>query len=162
MTNLHQTDALPWVSRHIVRAGGLFGVGFGEASDLLLVATHDGRGVVDCATGELLAHDHDPLFLFDEDRRAAQGIGPLADQEISLAGPIYGGTLPTQTQDGWRLSGSLTNSSDDVVTLLPPVDDAGEPSLFTGFIPEVRVFGFSPTGRSFVIGTGADVYTFAR
>lgn len=162
MSNLHQTAALPWVSRHIVRAGGLIGVGFAAASDLLLVATHDGRGVVDCVTGELLARDHDPLFPFDEDRRTAQGIGPLADQEISIAGPIYGGALPTQTQDGWRLSGPLTNSSDNVVTLLPPPDNAGEPSTFTGFVPEVRVFGFSPTGRSFVIGTGAEVYTFAR
>ncbi|UYY76724.1 hypothetical protein [Sphingomonas sp. R1] len=126
------------------------------------MATHDGRGVVDCTTGELLARDDDPLFPFDEDTRTAQGIGPLADQEVTIAGPIYGGTLPTETQDGWRLSGRLTNSSNDVVVLLPPTQETGEPSTFTGFIPEVRVFGFSPTGRSFVIGTGAEVYTFAR
>ncbi|GGZ04193.1 hypothetical protein GCM10011614_18990 [Novosphingobium colocasiae] len=79
-----------------------------------------------------------------------------------IAGPIYGGTLSTETQDGWRLSGRLTNSSNDVVILIPPTEETGEPSTFTSFVPEVRVFGFSPTGRSFVIGTGAEVYTFAR
>lgn len=162
MSNSQSTAATPWPSRHTVRAGGLIGVGFGVASDLLLVATHDGRGVVDCATGKLLARDDDPLFHFDEDTRAAQGVGPLADEEIIIAGPIYGGTLPLETQDGWRLSGRLTNSSDDVVTLLPPTEHISEPSTFTGFVPEVRLFGFSPTGRSFVIGTGAEVYIFAR
>lgn len=80
-----------------------------------------------------------------------------------IAGPIYGGTLPTETQDGWRLSGRLTNSSDDILILLPPADQTGgRPTTFTGFFPEVRVFGFSPTGRSFVIGTEAEVYIFAR
>lgn len=162
MSKSQKIPATPWASRHIVRAGGLIGVGFGAASDLLLVATHDGRGVVDCATGELLARDDDPLFKFDEDTRTTQGVGPLADQEVIIAGPIYGGTLTTETQDGWRLSGRLTNSSDDVVTLFPPTEETSEPSTFTGFVPEVRLFGFSPTGRSFVIGTGAEVYTFAR
>lgn len=162
MPNSHQTAATPWALRHTVRTGGLIGVGFGAASDLLLVATHDGRGIVDCATGELLARDDDPLFPFDEDTRKAKGLGPLADQEIMIAGPIYGGTLLTETRDGWRLLGQLTNSSDDVVILFPPADENGESSTFTGFVPEIRVFGFSPTGRSFVIGTGAEIYTFAR
>lgn len=137
-------------------------MGFAAVSDLLLVATHDGRSVIDCATGELLARDADPFFSFDESKRTAKGIGPLAEQEILIAGPIYGGALPDRTQDDWRLSGHLTDSSNDVLTLLPPTNDASAPSSFTGFIPEIRVFGFSPTGRSFIIGTGAEVYTFAR
>lgn len=162
MMKLQLTAATPWVSRHLVRVGGLIGIGFAADSDLLLVASHDGRGVIDCVTGELLARDDDPLFPFDEDTQMVYGVGPLADQEVRIAGPVYGGTLPTETQDGWSLLGGLTNSSDDAVVLLPPTAQGGEPHTFTGFVPEVRVFGFSPTGRSFVIGTGAEVYTFAR
>lgn len=92
----------------------------------------------------------------------AEGIGPLAGQEILIAGGIYGGALAKATDDGWRLEGELSNSSDDKIQLLPPIDIDCEPRTFTGFIPEPRVFGFSPTGRSFVIGTGAEVFTFAR
>lgn len=157
-----QTADTLWPTRHVARAGGLFGVGFASGSDLLLIATHDGRGVIDCLSGELLARDPDPSFPFDEQGRMVEGIGPLAGQEILIAGEIYGGALPQATDDGWRLEGELSNSSNDKIQLLPPIDIDCEPRTFTGFIPEPRVFGFSPTGRSFVIGTGAEVFTFAR
>lgn len=137
-------------------------MGFAEDTDLLLVATHDGRGVIDCITGQLVARDPDPSFTFDEERRTVEGIGPLAGKGITIAGVIYGGALPHETDDGWRLMGYLSNSSDDLVQLLPPSGAPGEMATFTDFVPEVRVFGFSPTGRSFVIGTGAEVFTFAR
>lgn len=162
MSENHQSADKLWPTRHVIRAGGLFGVGFANGSDLLLIATQDGRGVVDCISGELLARDPDPLFSFDEHSRRAEGIGPIAGQEILIAGEIYGGTLPRSTDDGWRLDGELSNNSDDEIQLIAPIGTVGEPGMFTGFIPEIRVFGFSPTGRSFVIGTGAEVFTFAR
>lgn len=151
-----------WPARHIVMAGGLFGVGFAADSDLLLVATHSGRGVIDCVSGELVARDRDPSFPFDEHSRRAEGIGPIAGQEILIAGEIFGGALSQVTDDGWRLVGQLSNNSDDVIQLIAPIETSSEVGTFTGFVPEVRVFGFSPTGRSFVIATGAEVFTFAR
>jgi hypothetical protein len=162
MDTTYQNADTHWPIRHIVRAGGLFGVGFGDRSDLLLIVTHDGRGVIDCISGELIARDPDPSFPFDEHTRKAEGIGPMADQDILIAGEIYGGALLRQTGDGWRLQGELLNNSDDEIQLLAPVGTTDEPRKFTGFVPEVRVFGFSPTGRSFVIATGAEVFTFAR
>ena len=151
-----------WPTRHIVRAGGLFGLGFVDGSDLLLIATHDGRGVVDCISGEMIARDPDPSFPFDESSLKVEGIGPIAGQEIRIAGAIYGGSLLQVTDDGWRLTGQLSNSSEDVIQLFAPACALDEPGTFTGFVPEVRVFGFSPTGCSFVIGTGAEVFIFAR
>ncbi len=151
-----------WPTRHIIRAGGLFGVGFANGSDLLLIATHDGRGVVDCVSGEMIARDPDPAFPFDEDSREAEGIGPIAGQQILIAGEVYGGSLSQATEDGWRLTGQLSNSSEDKIQLFAPAGAPDEASIFTGFVPEIRVFGFSPTGRSFVIGTGAEVFIFAR
>ncbi|ATY32655.1 hypothetical protein [Sphingomonas psychrotolerans] len=162
MHETHQNVSTSWPTRHIIRAGGLFGVGFASSSDLLLVATHDGRGVIDCISGELVARDPNPSLPFDEHGRKVKGIGPIAGQEIIIAGEIYGGALSQVTDDGWRLEGQLSNSVDDVIRLITPVGTADEPGIFTGFVPEVRVFGFSPTGRSFVIGTGAEVFTFTR
>ena len=162
MGDNHKTADTLWLTRHVIRAGGLFGVGFASGSDLLLIATHDGLGVIDCISGELLARDPDPSFPFDEHSLKAKGIGPIAGQEILIAGEIYGGALLKATDDGWRLEGELSNNSDDEIQLLPPIGTACEPRTFTGFIPETRVFGFSPTGRSFVIGTGAEVFIFAR
>ena len=155
----------PWTAQPITWAGGIIGVGFARETDLLLVATHDGRGVVNCLTGEMIARDRDPSFLLDEKTRKVPGIGPLAGEEIVIAGKIYGGTLSNKTKDGWVLRGELSNRSDDSIWLLPPIDDVNtitRPMLFTGFIPEIRVFGFSPTGRCFIIGTGAEVFSFAR
>lgn len=151
-----------WPTRHKVHTGGLFGVGFAVGSDLLLVASHAGRGVIDCLSGTVLARDRNEWFPFDEHRRKVAGIGPIAGQEIVIAGAVFGGSLSEATDDGWRLSGHLSNSSDDVIQLVPPSNISRGPGIFTGFVPEVRVFGFSPTGRTFVIGTGADVSIFAR
>lgn len=137
-------------------------MGFADDTDLLLVATHDGLGVIDCMTGQLLARDPDPSFPFNEKSRKAEGIGPLAGKSITIAGEIYGGNLLQATNDGWHLIGHLSNSSDDVIQLIPPADDPSKAEIFTDFVPEIRVFGFSPTGRSFVIGTGAEVFIFAR
>lgn len=162
MSETYQDADTLWPIRHVISAGGLFGVGFAGGSDLLLIATHDGRGVVNCISGELVARDPDPSFPFDEDSRMAEGIGPIAGQEILIAGEIYGGALPRETGDGWQLKGELSNSSDDIIQLIAPNSTACEPRTFTGFVPEIRVFGFSPTGRSFVVGTGAEVFTFAR
>lgn len=143
----------------MVMTGGLVAIGFGEDSDLALVVTHDGRGVIDCLTGTKVARDTD-LFYPDEHTLLIEGIGPLADRTVAVAG-IDGGELRRDTDDGWLLDGRLSNSSDDVIRLLPPTPNA-EPKIFTDFIPEVRAFGFSPTGRSFVIATGAEVFVYTR
>lgn len=146
----------------MVMTGGLVGVGFGAGSDLLLVGTHDGRGIVDCLTGEKVARDRAPVYP-DELTLRLEGIGPLAGTEIAVAG-IFGGSLPLETEDGWVLESVLSNGSDESVRLLPPEELSGSvnPATFEGFIPEIRAFGFSPTGRSFVIATGADISIFAR
>lgn len=56
----------PWRRAHPspeIGIGGLMGVGFGThlrtRGDLLLVLSHGGRGVFDCANAELLARDYD-------------------------------------------------------------------------------------------------------
>lgn len=152
----------PWLRRYVVMTGGLVGAGFADASDLLLVVTHDGRGLVDCLSGEKIARDNVPSCP-DEVTREVPGIGPVSAEQIVIAGEIFGGSLRHQSADGWRLEGVLTNSSEDKVTLIPPPEQSSLAAMiFTDFVPEIRVFGFSPTGQSFIIGTGAEVFIFAR
>ena len=142
-----------------MRTGGFFAIGFGENTDLALVSTHDGRGLIDCETGTRIARDYD-LAYPDEDTLVLEGIGALAGKMVSVAGED-GGELPKTTDDGWRLEGTLANNSEDVISLLPPTPDMGN-ATFSGFVPEIRVFGFSPTGRSFIIATGAEVFVYGR
>jgi hypothetical protein len=152
----------PWQKRGRVLTGGLHAIGFGEGSDLALVVTHDGRGLIDCSTGERVARDRTVIYP-DERTFEIDGIGRLGGTKVATAG-IDGGELRHRTQDGWLLDGTLTNNSDDVILLVPPTQAlaSSQPAIFTGFIPEVRAFGFSPTGQSFLIATGAEVFVFAR
>src|SRR4051812_46599997 len=76
----------PWVPVGHYAVGGLTAVGFGPGTELLLVASWQGRGVFDCTTGERVARDRatdggwqDPVAL------EAQGIGPLEGQTVRTA-----------------------------------------------------------------------------
>jgi hypothetical protein len=84
--------------------GGLTEVGFADGP-LLLVVSHQGRGVVDLASGELLARDrHESGAWFDAGRRAVLGIGPLDGAWIGVCG-VAGGRLPAAPRNGGRLAG---------------------------------------------------------
>lgn len=159
----------PWNRIVVVPVGGLTSVGFAESSDLLLAASSAGRGVFDCRTGTLLARDDNDRFSFDVGNLLVEGIGPIAEYQIRMSG-IFGGGLPRQTADGWSIEGYPLSWPDDELILSPP----GQSMLWSppkqpvnltklsGFISEVRAFGFSPTGRSLVVATAADISIFGR
>src|SRR5579863_298772 len=85
----------PWKLIGGRAVGGLTEVGFADDSDLLLVVSSQGRGVLDCRSGEYVARDRtEPNdSWYDERRLRAFGIGPLEGQLIRLAG-LHGGGLP--------------------------------------------------------------------
>jgi hypothetical protein len=132
--------------------GGLTEVGF-AGEPLLLVVSHQGRGVVDLASGELLARDrHETGAWFDAARGAARGIGPLDGAWIAVCG-LAGGRLPDATADGWhaRVTG-------DRVTVSAP----GRQPLQVNGSEQVRAFGFSPEGTTFVIATSPGLAIYRR
>ena len=85
--------ASAWRKVTYLAVGGLTEVGFADGS-LLLVISHQGRGVVDLASGELLARDRQETGAwFDADRRAA--LSP--DYESGYRT----GRLRLATSEGW-------------------------------------------------------------
>jgi hypothetical protein len=144
--------ASTWRKVTYLAVGGLTEVGFANGS-MLLVVSHQGRGVVDLASGELLARDRQETGAwFDAARRAALGIGPLDGEWIGVCG-LAGGRLPAATADGWQ-----ARASGDCVTVSAP----GRRLLQIHESEEMRAFGFSPDGTTFVIATSPGLAIYRR
>jgi len=157
----------PWKKLGMVAIGGLRAVGFDKASELLLVVSSSGRGVIECTTCTKLARD-DAEYYDREEHLEAEGIGPLNDKIVRMSG-ILGGGLPTSTPDGW---------SSEVVTLEWPENDIllvepycsiydvlyNKPSKFKkiGSESELRACGFSFTGNTFIVASSSDIAIFGR
>jgi hypothetical protein len=141
-----------WRKVTYLAVGGLTEVGF-AGSRLLLVVSHQGRGVVDPASGELLARDRDEAGAwFDAAGGAALGIGPLDGAWVRVCG-LAGGRLPGATADG----GQARASGDHVTVSVP-----GHQPLQVSESEEVRAFGFSPDGATFVIATSPGLAIYRR
>ncbi|PPU64682.1 hypothetical protein [Xanthomonas pisi] len=157
----------PWRRVATIAVGGLRTIGFDRSSELLLVVSSAGRGVIDCRSGEKVARDYDEYY-GNEQFLEADGIGPLQGKTVRISG-LFGGGLPISTQDGWSM---------ELVTLDWPVEDIllvepfsflygslyGKPTAFhkIGAESELRACGFSYTGNSLVVATSSDVAVFSR
>jgi hypothetical protein len=159
----------PWGKRRCHLVGGATGVGFAPDSDLLLVASVDGRGVFDCATGERVARERGPgQDWFDTEHLLAEGIGPLSGQRILMSG-LFGGGLGRITTDGWSTDTIPIDFYEFGFYLTPPRqqwfdrtrEDFGviriEPD-----ITEFRAFGFSQTGRTLLLASSGVIYFWHR
>jgi hypothetical protein len=133
-----------WRQVAVVAVGGLIEVGFDETCRLLLVASHQGRGLIDCPSGERIARDGDESYSWlDASGPTLLGVGPLQGQSIQVAG-LSGGSLATSTPDGWRAQHSTTGirvSGPDGSTFNLDADE------------ELRAFGFSADGSVLVLTT---------
>jgi hypothetical protein len=157
----------PWKLVTTIAVGGLRSVGFDRESEHLLVVSSQGRGVINCLTGEKVARDYEE-FYENETSLEARGIGILSDREIRMAG-LFGGGLPIITEDGWKLECVTLKWPEQMVILIPPSSDlygslTGHADIMTKIFENscIRAYGFSYTGRSFIIATSSDVYVFAR
>jgi len=146
--------------------GGLTDIGFSKNSDLLLVLSGGGRGVIDPAIGAVVARDDeaDGDWL-DERLLLCGGIGPLAGEEIQVAG-LNGGGLPR---------GSGLGESLEVVSPNWPLGDLIFCSNFGSALIErfqstclriasdhIRAYGLSWSGNTFAYATGSDVCVYVR
>ncbi len=165
------TPPAPWVVVPPLAVGGLTNIGVSAANgtDMIMTISHDGRRVVD-GRGTRVARDHtepDDGWL-DEFALEASGIGPLEGERLRIAG-LSGGGLPLGTHDGWHVARVVIDWPSELVILEPPGcgalwpgHEAGCLTVFSNDAMELRVAGFSPSGRTLVIGTASDLHLYVR
>lgn len=146
--------------------GGLSEIGFSKQnSNLLLVISSQGRGVIDCQKGELIERDYDTNWDWrDSYEMTAQGIGVLSKEKILVSG-LHGGGLPLMNKNG---DGLLY-----MATEWPIIDIIFEPNfksiykeneakecfrIFHDY--ELRTYGFSYDGETFVIATSSEIIIY--
>ena len=159
----------PWRAIGQVAIGGLRGVGFDEASELLLVeSTSSGKDVFDCATGERVASDPNAGSTLDEEiRLQTAGIGPLAGKTIRVCG-LFGGGLPLFTLDGWGVE-LVHHSWPSLASLVlvPSGVSLWEPAgtRQCSRVAETEAplgYGFSHTGKSLILAHSHSLEMWTR
>ena len=167
-----QPPPAPWRPLPEMAVGGLTGVGFGvdpdSGADLILVTSTQGRGVVDCATGERVARDPDPEPAWpDHHTLTCRGIGPLDGAAIGVCG-LMGGGLHTTTTDGWSVEVVAPDWPVENVLLSkdgrPYGGEAGSTwwHIHREEACELRAAGFSPTGRTLAVASSCALTLFTR
>jgi hypothetical protein len=162
----------PWISRQVL-VGGLTDVGFGTGVDgreFLLVVSHAGRGVFELS-GHLASREpadphgrwYDPYML------TAEGIGPLGNVVVPIAG-LAGGGLPAGTADGWSVMRAPVGwPVSERVILEPPGTGMFWPGrddhcvqVRDERVSELRAVGFSPSGSALVIAAADGIELLRR
>ena len=122
----------------------------------------------DCSSGERIARDPSKEFEHDTGNLLAPGIGPVASQRLRTAG-LHGGGLAVTTADGWSLNLLTLSWPHHSLFLTPPghwlygpaFDRPGDATKLA-IESKIRAFGFSPTGRAFIVATSSDLSVFSR
>lgn len=147
---------------------GVRGVGFEVDSELLLVEWTDGKSIVDCVTGQRVAHDPEAAITPDEEvRLESHGVGPLAEKIVRVCG-LFGGGLPLMTLDGWTVElvhhhwPHLAS-----VVLVPRGLSIWEPTQIRHCFKLAeteapRACGFSHTGQSLILARGHILQIWTR
>jgi len=161
--------SLPWRRAPVHAVGGLTEVGYVPDSDLLLAVTSTGRGLFDCLSGQRIGRDRTPPEeggWYDETGLLAQGIGPAEQQFIRLAG-LHGGGLRRAARDGWSLEMVAPDWPLQSIIIQPPgccvlIERFADGCTKIEEDHELRAFGFSETGRSFVIAVSHSLMIYSR
>lgn len=156
----------PWQLKTTILIGGLTSVGFDRDTENLLIVSHQGRGVVDCSTGEKTARDYE--YYYENKYLEAEGIGCLSGKIIRMAG-LNGGGLSTSTEDDWILESITINFPEEMILLVEPGSDLygmtwNRPDNFTKIVQDanIRAYGFSYTEKTFIIATSSDLIIYNR
>jgi len=155
-----------WQKTGTFAVGGLTEVGFSQRSELLLVVSSAGRGVIDCTRGEKIARDDEINGdWYSASSLTCEGIGPLKDERIQLAG-LVGGGLPLANKRGESLESAAPNWPESDLFFCGPYKSPfveGHQTdclhIASGYF---QTFGFSYSGNSFIFATSSDVTVFSK
>jgi hypothetical protein len=143
-----------WGPIRPITVGGLVVVGFLDELRVI-VGSHDGLGVFEASSGLRLARVGDPdgaYGWYRESPPSAVHADSDGEHRVPVAG-LWGGELPTTTQDGWTCRRVPTGAS-----LVGPDGTA----IAIDDDEEFRACGFSPDGHVFVFATSPTLYLAAR
>lgn len=155
-----------WTFRGNFSISGFEYFGFDESSDLLLVVSSGGRGIIDLAKAEKISRDYSDDFDLDETLLICKGFDVLEDKSIKLAGKYGGSILP--------ISNKFGDSLQRVSPLYPCEDIIYQPAfedclieghnkncvrIYRGFL---YCYGFSFSGNYFVIADDGGILFWER
>lgn len=161
-----------WTHKNTFAIGGLENVGYAPRQDCLIVLSSQGLGIFDCISGEKIArlnNDVDWLQSFNQDTNSIIGFDVLDKIEISTCG-LYGEDhLPKATDDDWTLALSLPEPDDKPfdnylirkIHLISP-DKKQKILVAKDGACELKAFGFSDTGQSFVVALSCEITIYSR
>jgi hypothetical protein len=160
-----------WNYKNTFAIGGLFNVGYASGSDLLIVLSSQGQAIFDCCRGEKIARLYNDLdwIGFDETTNSVTGFDCLAGVVINTSG-VYGGDhLLKRTGDGWSLIAgepsaerSPFGTRSGTKIYLVHADNRERACVAQDGACELRAFGFSNTGASFIVATSCDLIIYSR
>lgn len=156
-----------WRQTGTFAVGGLTEIGFAQHAELLLVVSSNGRGVIDCGTGQRIARDdEDGGSWYDTSNLQCAGVGPLEGATIAIAG-LHGGGLPTINRYGESLHVVAPDwPTQDVVFCASAGDPfiEGRQSDCTIVVSgiDIRAYGFSWSGNVLAVATSSDLWIFTK
>jgi len=161
-----------WTHKNTFAIGGLENVGYATDQDFLIVLSSQGQGIFNCKTGEKVARQYDDSNWWDkfnESTNSIVGFDFLENVDITTCG-LYGeDNLSKTTQDGWILIISEPEPDDKpfekylVKKIYLQSPDKKEKTLVgKDGACELRTFGFSDTGDTFIIALSCDLTIYSR
>lgn len=161
-----------WKHQNTYAIGGLENVGYANGQDLLIVLSTQGEGIFDCIKGEKIArlnNGSDWWNDFDKETNSIKGFDILNNIEIRTFGLYGDDKLPKSTEDGWMLLTSEPEPDDSPferylvskVYLVSP-DKMHKTIVAKDGACELRAFGFSSTGKSFIVATSCELIIYSR
>lgn len=152
--------------------GGLFEVGFAPNQDLLMVLSSQGQGIFDCTKGEKIARLHNDLEwsnYYKEGTYSIIGFDVLSNIEITTCGLDSPDILSKKTADGWELIITEPEPEEEpyeeyltqMIYLVSP-DQKERIYITEDGACELRAFGFSGTGNSFIVATSCDLVIWSK
>ena len=149
-----------WAHRGTFAIGGLEYFGFAETSDILVVISTQGRGLIDMAKGEKIARDKSTDFDLDRTLLISKGFDILEGETIKLASKYGGSLLPVSNKSQETLVRVSPLYPCEDIIFQPPYENCFADGHFKNICSDncVRVYrgflycyGFSFSGRYFVI-----------
>lgn len=145
--------------------GGLFNVGYQSKSDVLIVLSSQGSGIFNCLTAQKIYRDDKDWYEdLDQSNSSINAIGPYLTERVTVYGVNNPVNLPSTKFGDWELI--ITAPQPEK----PPFERfkvqkvslknslTGEEIFVTQDGPcEMRAFGFSDTGNSFVVALSCEL-----